>query len=306
MKKVKSFILAAAAAMLAVFASPVFAEECLKVATGSPGKGYSRIFSDIQKVCSQKVPLCEVNSTGGLDNLDLLATNQADAGLVQVDTWFDMKMGDQNVADLKAVIPINFDYMHVIVNQNGFSVQGEKKWGFMKGDAKTIYISKFSDLKGMPVAVIGSAQLLVRKLDKQHGLGLQFVDVDSDDAAFKQVQSGQIAAAISISGWPSGTFSKKKVSDGLVPVAFDMPVSSPYFVRSLNYRNVGSYNVNFLAVASIIVTRPFTTSAAGKQVDSLKACLVENLTSLKEGSFEPGWKDVSNPNETYGVPAFRK
>lgn len=291
-----------------LFNFPVYAsDECqgLKVGTGSPGKGYSRLFKNIQQVCGQEIKLCEVNSSGGLDNLDLMSTNKVDIGLVQVDTWYDMKNGDQNIADFKAVMPVNFDYVHFLVPANGVTTQGAKKWGFLPGETKTVYFTKVSELRGRSIALIGSAQLLVRKLDRQLGTGFQFVDVANDAAAFKMLQSGQVAAVATISSWPSGTVGNLKQSDGLTLIPFDLPASTPYFVKSLNYKNLGVYNVNFLAVPSMILTRPFTTSKAGGEVDKLRSCIQKNLVDLKEGSYEPGWKDVSNVNETYGIPAFR-
>ena len=154
--------------------------EGVKVATGPKGKGYSLLFADIKKVCGAKVNLCEVTTKGGLDNLNALSTKEADIGFVQVDTYNDMKNGDENIAALQAVEPLNWNYLHVITATNGFTVVGEKKYGFMKGDNKQIIINKFSDLRGQTVAVVGSAALLGRKLDKQLGYGMNIVDAKDD------------------------------------------------------------------------------------------------------------------------------
>ena len=64
------------------------APECdgLKIATGPAGKGYSKVFADIKKACGNAVPVCEVTTTGGLDNLNALSTKDADVGIAQVDT----------------------------------------------------------------------------------------------------------------------------------------------------------------------------------------------------------------------------
>ena len=71
----KSFVIASFLAISATaFAAPAAdapAADCdgVKIATGPKGKGYSNLFADIKKVCGAKVNLCEVNTSGGLDDL---------------------------------------------------------------------------------------------------------------------------------------------------------------------------------------------------------------------------------------------
>ncbi len=80
---------------------------------------------------------------------------------------------------------------------------------------KTIRISKMSELRNAPVALVGSAQLMVRQLDKLLGYNMRYIDVDSDEAAFKKVQSGQAYAAFTIAGWPHGQITRLTQSSGL-------------------------------------------------------------------------------------------
>lgn len=269
--------------------------EGLKFATGPKGKGYSTLFADIQKVSGGKLALCELNTTGGLDNLNALSTKDADVGIVQIDTWTDMKNGDDNVAALQYVMPLNSNYLHVVTSVNG--IQGAKKFGIIKGDVKVI--NRFSDLRGQPVAVVGSAQLLGRRLDKMLGYGMQFVDVKSDADGFAMVKNGQVAAAFTVSGWPSGTVKQLNQNDGLTLVPFDAPIGEPYKVKALNYKNIAVYNNNSLAVQNVLVTRAFTGQRQAN-VAALQATITRNLTELKEGNYQPAWNEV-NPNVPVGA-----
>lgn len=293
----KKIIFAAflAIASLGAFAAPAAdapAADCdgLKFATGPKGKGYSTLFADIQKVSGGKVAICELNTTGGLDNLNALSTKDADVGIVQIDTWTDMKGGDDNVAALQYVMPLNSNYLHVVTSVNG--IQGAKKFGILKGDVKII--NRFSDLRGQPVAVVGSAQLLGRRLDKMLGYGMQFVDVKTDADAFAMVKKGDVAAAFTVSGWPSGTVKQLNQNDGLTLVPFDAPIGDPYKVKALNYKNIAVYNNNSLAVQNVLVTRAFTGQRLAN-VSALQATIIKNLTELKEGNYQPAWNEV-NPN----------
>lgn len=273
----------------------------VKVATGPKGKGYSTLFADIQKVTGNKPALCEVNTTGGLDNLNALSTKEADVGFVQIDTWMDMKNGDENIASLQYVMPLNSNYLHVVTSVTG--IQGAKRFGLLKGETKII--NRFSDLRGQPVALVGSAQLLGRRLDKQLGYGMQFVDVKTDGEAFQMVQKGQVAAAFTVSGWPSGTVKQLNQSSGLTLVPFDAPIGDPYKVKALNYKNIAVYNNNTLAVQNVLVSRAFTGQRQAN-VAAIKAGVVKNLTELKEGNYQPAWNEV-NPNAPVnGMTKFPK
>ena len=285
-------IMALSVAAQAAPASDAPAADCegVKVATGPKGKGYSTLFADINKLIGSKVALCEVNTTGGLDNLNALSTKDADIGIVQIDTWNDMKGGDDNIAALQAVMPLNSNYLHIVTSVNG--VVGEKKFGLLKGDTKVI--NRFSDLRGQRVALVGSAQLLGRKLEKSVGYGMQFIDVKTDADGFAMVKSGQVAAVLTVSGWPSGTVKQLSQADGLTLVPFDAPIGEPYKVKALNYKNIAVYNNNSLAIQNVLVSRAFTGQRAAN-VAAIQAGITRNLTELKEGNYQPAWNEV-NPN----------
>lgn len=279
--------------------------ECngVKFATGPKGKGYSKLFANVQRVCGNKVNLCEVNTSGGLDNLSLLSEKNADVGIVQYDTWTAMKAGDDNIAALQLITPLNNNYLHVVTNAAGYK---DVKAGKYFGKTETqVVINGFSDLRnGQKVAMVGSAQLLGRQLAKQLGYNIIPVDVKTDDQAFSMVKSGQVAAAFTVSGWPSGPVKALSTADGLTLVPFNAAIGDPYVVKTLNYKNIAVYNTNTLGTRNLLVTRPFT-GARAQAVTALQSCIAANLDELKEGNFEPGWNEV-NPNATVsGITQFK-
>lgn len=304
MKKVILATIVALSSTLA-FAAPADdapTAECdgVKVATGPKGKGYSTLFADMQKVLKNTPAMCEVNTTGGLDNLNALSTKEADMGIVQIDTWTDMKSGDDNIAALQAVMPLNNNYLHVVTSVAG--VQGAKKFGFLKGDTKVI--NRFSDLRGQRVALVGSAQLMGRRLDKMLGYNMQFVDVKTDGEAFEMVKNGSVAAAFTVSGWPSGTVKQLNQASGLTLVPFDAPISEPYKVKPLNYKNIAVYNNNSLAIQNVLVTRPFSGQRQSN-VAAIQSGITRNLTELKEGNYQPAWNEVNPKAPVANMTPFK-
>jgi TRAP-type uncharacterized transport system substrate-binding protein len=303
MKKIliSALIAMSAIGAIAAPADGAPAAECdgVKVATGPKAKGFSLLFADVAKLCGAKVNLCEVTTAGGLDNLNALSTKEADIGFVQIDTWNDMKAGDDNIAALQSIMPVNNNYLHVVTSSAGFTVAGAKKFGgFIDGTPTTVVINRFSDLRGKPVALVGSAQLLGRRLDKQFGYGMQFVDAKDDAAAFDMVKKGAVAAAFTVSGWPSGTVKALTPASGLTMVPFDAPIGDPYKVKALNYKNIAVYNNNSLAVQNVLVTR-------AANIGAIQACITANLTELKEGSYQPAWNEVNLGANTGGLTPFK-
>ncbi|NHZ44387.1 hypothetical protein [Massilia aquatica] len=273
--------------------APAPACEGLKVATGPAGKGYSKLYADLVRVSKNSVPLCEVNTEGGLDNLTTLSIKKADVGIVPMDALKKMAEGDASIASLLVVASLNSNYLHIVTAANGFTVEGPKKYGVLKGDTRTVRITKMSELRGAPVVLVGSAQLMVRQLDKVLGYNMRYIDVDTDAAAFQKVRSGEAYAAFSVAGWPHGQISRLAQNSGLTLASFDVPTSSPYSVRPFSYKNIGVYNVQALAVQNVLVTRPFSGSKTG-DVAALRQLLDRELLELKDGDFEPGWNEIKS------------
>jgi len=278
----------------------------LRVATGKKGKGYSKLFANINAVCGDKVALTEVETEGGLQNLTTLAANQADLGFVQLDTLQDMKNSDDAIGALQAVLPLNMNLLHIVGRADGYSYKTEKKWiGLAGGETVNIPVAKFSDLKGLPVAVVGSARALGRVLDRRSAMAMQFVDVDTDEQALAKLQAGEVAAMLSTSGWPSGPIQKLKRNSNLRLLPFDLVVQPPYQLVKKNYENLDTFNHGFLAAPNLLVTRAFTASGVnGRAVATLQGCIQKNLVTLQEGQFEPAWRDVRNLSDTAGWPRF--
>lgn len=301
MKQSKSLLLAIALVLTANFAHAAKEEgapqadcEGLKVATGKIGKGYSKLYADLKKLPGAP-RLCEVETEGGLDNLTTLSTKGADVGIVQVDTLKAMSAGDENIAKLQVVATLNSNFLHIVTSATGVTYAGKDKYfGLSKEAGKTVRIDKFSQLKGQPIAAVGSAQLLIRQLDRQLGYQLRITDVATDAEAFKMVQQGKVLAAVTVAGWPHGAIKGLKQDSNLTLVPFDAPANGPYSVRPFSYKNLGVYNVQGLSVQNVLVARPFAGGSKIAEVAALRNHIAVNLDELKDGAYEPGWNEIKS------------
>lgn len=291
-------------------------QECkLNFATGPKGKGYSVTYSNIASMCGQQVPTCEVATSGGLDNLMALSQNTADIGLVQVDTLKDMSASDGSLANLQVVATTGFNLLHIVTLSNGFDVTSTKTvkgaW-YQLGDQKVKEVSNqrianFSDFKNVkyPVALVGTAKLMGRSLDRTYGYGLQFVDYDNDQQALNDLKAGKVWAVMTVSAWPNGALANATSSSGYTLVKFDLQPFGNYVIMKKPYPKMNVYGMPFLAVPNVLVTRPFRADGPnGRNLSALQSCIVNHMSDLKEGSYAPSWKDVDNPLNNFGLKAF--
>jgi TRAP-type uncharacterized transport system substrate-binding protein len=278
----------------------------LRVASGPKDKVYARMVEDMKSVCGAAVSVCSVDSTGGLQNLSLLSDNGADLGIVQIDTLQDMSAGDENIQTLQAVMPLHVNLLHVIALASGSLVDVKMVAGaVVPFTGHKVVIRKFSELKGMTVAAVGSAQLMGQTLEKRLGYGMTFVVAD-DDEALKLLRTGKVQAVFTLGGSPLPAVTRHRLDSGLQLVDFDLAFQRPYMTVKKNYANLGAYNLNFLGVPNLLVTRPFRSGGAmANRVSTLGACLRQHLDELQEGQkFKPGWKEIKDPDEVYGVRRF--
>ena len=70
------------------------------------------------------------------------------------------------------------------------------------GTGKTVTVRKFSDLKGLSVALVGSARLMGQKLESQLGYGMLFLVADTDDEALAVLRAIEVQAVFTLGGCP--------------------------------------------------------------------------------------------------------
>ncbi len=308
MKKIRITIAALAllAALPSQAAAPADEARCdLRVATGPRGKVYEKLFADMRSVCATEVALCAVPSEGGLQNLSLLSANQADIGMAQLDTWETMKDGDDSVRQLQVLMPLHSNLLHVIGLAAGSRVDVTTVMGRpVPGTGRTVQVRNYDDLRGLRVAAVGSAQLMGQMISRQLGLNLVFHNADSDDLALEMLRAGKVQAVFTTVGWPSPLVGQMR-SDTYTLVRFEGRVPPPYQLVKRNYQNLGALNHPFLAAPNLLLSPPFKASGNYfKRVAALQRCLAKNLDTLQEGSFHPGWKEIRDAQQSYGLLLF--
>lgn len=303
-----------ATAIVSAFAATAIAEETsssgsLRIGSGPDGKVYQLLVQDMRSVCGNQVQITNVQSVGGIPNLMKLSANEVDLGIVQLDTLLALgKDGDENIQNFQAVMPLHTNLLHIVSLRSGYSV-GELTDSLLpwnRKDTREIRrVDKFSDLKGLTVAAVGSTILLGQRLNTMLGYGMKLVKAENDDEAVKWLKEGRVYAYFTDGGWPLPSIARYKSDSGLQMVSFDLPAPDQFLIVKRNYENLGAFKIHFLGSPNLLVTRPFKPNGEfGRKVVTLQNCLIKNLENLQEGRYHAAWKEVKNPMDTLGIPRF--
>ena len=316
MKLAKRNTALAALLLIANVSTSIAAEDAsssnaLRIASGPQGKVYELLVRDVQTVCGAETPIVNVPSVGGIPNLMMLSASQADLGIVQRDTLLDIGSGgDENVQNLQAVMPLHTNLLHVLALREGSRV-GETKMPFsdatvpMTGTVRVM--RKFSDLKNVKVAAVGSTMLLGQRLKAQLGYDIDLRKAETDDEAIKWLRENKVQAVFTDGGWPLPSVDKYTADSGLLMVEYDLPAQAPFSIVKRSYQKLSAFNVPFLGSPNLLVTRPFKPNGdIGKRVAALQSCLLKHMDELQEGRFHAAWKEIKTPTDTLGVPRFSR
>lgn len=315
MKLIQRTITLAALALIGSLVLPAVAEEtssvnALRIGSGPDGKVYELLVRDMRTMCGAEVPIVNVPSIGGIPNLMMLSASQADLGIVQLDTLKEIgRDGDENIQNLQAVMPLHTNLLHILSLRSGFKVGEIPKSYLWKSEdtRETKVVKKFSDLKGLRIAAVGSTSLLGQRLSNQYGYGLQLFKAESDDEAVKWLKEGQVQAIFTDGGWPLPSVARHKMDSGMQMVEYDLQPQPPFSIVKRNYQNLDAFNLPFLGSPNLLVTRPFKPNGEmGKRVAALQNCLLKHLDELQEGRFHAAWKEIKAPTQTYDVQRFGK
>ena len=267
-------------------AAPVF----LDVATSPKGSTASDMFRDIGRVCTNASFLRQRQTSGSVENLELLLGNQVSLAFVQLDVLKarDQIDKDPRARELKQLLPLNFDEIHLIARR-----PQQKKNVF--GKVTTVGAAKFSDLKGKKVGTWGGSVITANVLKAKSGVPITIAEYRNREDTMNALAAGQVDAVLSVVGQPAD-WVKTLDANRYTLLPIDIPtdrVNGFYRQATLRYPQLGS-GVPTYAVQRILVTRDFKTPEKRAALLNYQKCALSKLTALQETEgFHPKWNEVT-------------
>ena len=290
----KSYLIAAA--LSAILATQVFAQEVVVISTGGAKGTYSSFFKSIQSMCGETVQLIEKPSAGSDSNIDNLINKQADAAFVQSDTLQFTAMNDPRASDsqIRVLLPLYLEEVHVVALKDLSKTSGGVSFfGKNVGGTKT-QLSSLADLEGVKVGAWGGSFTTARAISYLGGVKYETIQFEDDKKALAALNSGEIAAIVAVGGQPlgfvsslSGNYKLLKIDSGLADKV------KAYQKARINYRNLGSDSTETVAARSMLVVKNYSTPVRKDKLAALKRCIVSHIGDFKEGTgHHPKWNDV--------------
>lgn len=271
--------------------------QALVVATGASSGTYARFFKEITDVCNQPA-LNEWKDKNGLptsgsrQTLDLLTSNLAAIGFVQIDSLFARQQFDKDdrVAGIKTLLVLYPEEVHIVARQSSGNVRD------------------FEDLGNKKVASWGGSLITAWTIFGRTGIRpVEIRDVGSKgwSAAKDALDKGEVHAIIAVGGQPYAAVQELGPEYKLVPFTRYDAVKDIYDRTTLNgYSNLSRIGVETISTQSALVTRDYKTPERVKAVTDLRRCILDKLPEIRETTgTHPKWELVSAKN-TSRWPAY--
>jgi TRAP-type uncharacterized transport system substrate-binding protein len=279
---------------LAFFATVSFSQ-ALKVSTGGSSGTYSRTFKELSGVCSQQLPLAELNSSGSTQNLDRLTGNEVNGAFVQTDVLF-YRSRTEDLSNIKTLLALYPEEVHVV----SLAVLKDKEGGTLGFGAKTVQLNSITDLSGRTVVAAGGSYVTAQVIRLQTEIDFKIVEVASADEALKAVAAGTAHAAIVVGGVPLPNITALDKNFKLLsfPEATAAKLKNVYRPSKLNYSKMGATGVATVATDALFVTRTYTTPKFVDGLSKLRGCVLQNLAELQETTgYSPAWQKMEPSNQ---------
>lgn len=288
-------LFAVIAASLALFATGAFAQQ-IKVATGDPKGTYSTMIKQANQVCSNTTPLIEQNTNGSIANIDLLAGNKVNAGVVQTDVlYFNSKT--QDLSAIKTLVALHPEQVHVIVRNADL-----KTGGYLGGlvGAKSFAVKTVADLAGRKVGAVGGSVISAKVVSSQGGLNLNVIDYPSNDEALKALAGGDVDGVIAVGGQPLAVVANlnKNFKLAAFPDALVSKLGAVYSPGKVSYPNIDAAGVVTVQTDALLVTRDYKSASMSAALKAVRQCLYDHIVDLQETTgTHPAWQKVSAENK---------
>ena len=166
----------------------------LNVATGSKGGTYATMYKNLGDICTSASWLRERQTSGSVENVDLLLSNQVSLAFVQLDVLKarDQIDGDPRAKEIRTLLPLHQEEIHLIAKK--------PTKGFL---GRVSGVTRFSELARKKVGAWGGSVVTANVLRAKSGVNFEVAAFPTRDAALAALASGQVDAVLAVVGQPA-------------------------------------------------------------------------------------------------------
>lgn len=279
-----------------------YAQDTFSVATGDSkgGSTYSQMFRELSVRCGTTANLSERETTGSVQNMELLTGNQVNAAIVQTDLLFFTKMTDESkVANIRTLAALHPEELHFIA-RGDVKREGGVGIGSFKVGGKDVVFNTVADLKTRTIGAVGGSVLSGRVFSAQSGLAFTVQEFKNNDDLKAALLAGTVDSILVVGGAPHGLV--KGLDQRFRMLAVDpataTKVSSVYAPTKLSYGNLNQSGVPSVSTQALLVTRLYRSPATLQQLANMRACFDRELPHIQDqAKTHPKWQLVDTANK---------
>jgi TRAP-type uncharacterized transport system substrate-binding protein len=278
--------------VLALIALPAQAQQ-LKVATGSPTGTYSKMLKEASALCGSSVALMEQNTSGSMENVNLLTGNQVNGAFVQTDV-LSFRAKTEDLGSVKTLVTLHPEEVHLYVPESS----GIKSGGMVGIGGTEVQFRTIKDLAGYKVGAAGGGFITAQVIRLQAEVAFSVAEYPDNKALLAALAANQIQAALFVGGSPLGVISEAK-SGRLLSFPEDVvtKLKAVYRPARINYANIRQMGVTTVATDALFVTREYKTAKFTEALSKLRECIYGHIDELKETTgMHPKWQAVDPEN----------
>lgn len=288
--------------LVALFASPAFAESEITIASDSSSGTYHTTLAQIIRVCSTPpeftVKEAAGISGGAVGNLQALLDNEVAAALLHSDVYLAKAGSDDGYQQIKTLLALYPEPVHIIALRNS----GLKRGGHLGYGGTTVEINSLQDTQGFSIGAAGGGVITARVLQGQGRGGFQVAEYGKGAEVLAALEKGDIVAALFVGAQPLQNIAKLDANKyKLIPIGDDIAsrVSGWYRESKINYKGLAAGPVKTIAPMALIMTREYKTAAKRLNQAHFRQCFYDHLDDLQDNG-TPQWRQVK-PND-HGIP----
>lgn len=248
-------------ALAMMFSHAVFGQEKFTIAGGAGIKQksvYSDMLGTIATACTtDEMPVEEVVTSGGAENLRLIKGNKVKAAIIPSDLLEAARFENaSSVANIQTLFTLHMEAEHLIVRadtkkEGGISIGALKNIG---GDS--VNFNNPEDLKERQVGAVGGSAITARVISDMLRYKWQVTDVPSTNELIEKLAKGELDAILISAGLQSEAVKAIKGNFKLLPLRGNSDTARIYKAVKVEYPNLNNgRSVDTLGARAIMVTR---------------------------------------------------
>lgn len=282
-----------------------FAQDKFTIAGGGGAKNgsvYSSMVETISKYCStDALPVEEVQTKGGTENLELLKGNKVKAAIIPSDLLAAAKFDNgSSVAQIQTLFTLHNEAVHLIARGDAKTEGGLSLGRFNLGGKEIVYNNP-EDFKGRTIGAVGGSGVTARIVSDmlRYGWVIDTATYKSNSELTAALTAGKIDGIIISAGLQSDAVKSIKGNFKLIPLRGNSDTAKVYEAVKVEYSNLnGGRAVDTLGSRALMVTRTWRSQEMLDQLGTFRQCFTSNVGKIQDAQgTHPAWQDVDPTNK---------